>query len=109
MKKQYGLHSYLLPLDMPNPPPAPVPVPTAKPRLPLAGGDSPEILAKSLNSSTRNGAPTGMNTLRMNEKDIQQTAKFTREFLVMSLIPWMEKCVLDWNENVGFFIILFEH
>ena len=36
----------------------------------------------------------------MEEKDIQQTARFTREFLVMSLIPWMEKCVVDWNENV---------
>lgn len=97
VKKQYGLHSYLLPLDMPNPPPAPVPVPTAKPRLPLAGDDSPEI---HVNSSARNGAPAATNTLRMNEKDIQQTAKFTREFLVMSLIPWMEKCVLDWNESV---------
>ncbi|KAF9076140.1 ER-golgi trafficking TRAPP I complex 85 kDa subunit-domain-containing protein [Rhodocollybia butyracea] len=86
VKKQYGLHSYLLPLDMPNPPPAPVPVPTPKPRLPLAGSDSME-------------ASLVTNTLRMNEKDIQQTAKFTREFLVMSLIPWMEKCVLDWNES----------
>jgi hypothetical protein len=36
----------------------------------------------------------------MCDKDIQQTAKFTREFLVMSLIPWMEKCVVEWNENV---------
>ncbi|KIK70846.1 hypothetical protein GYMLUDRAFT_235261 [Collybiopsis luxurians FD-317 M1] len=99
VKKQYGLHSYLLPLDIPNPPPAPVPVPTAKPRLPLAGSDSPEITTKPLQSSSQNGPQNGMNTLRMNEKDIQQTAKFTREFLVMSLIPWMEKCVLDWNEN----------
>ncbi|KAJ3870264.1 ER-golgi trafficking TRAPP I complex 85 kDa subunit-domain-containing protein [Lentinula novae-zelandiae] len=99
VKKQYGLHSYLLSLDMPNPPPAPVPVPTAKPRLPLANRDSPELSTKPVDSSTRNGASSGINTIRMNEKDIQQTAKFTREFLVMSLIPWMEKCVTDWNEN----------
>ncbi|GAW06029.1 hypothetical protein LENED_007922 [Lentinula edodes] len=91
VKKQYGLHSYLLSLDMPNPPPAPVPVPTAKPRLPLADRDSPELSTKPVDSSTRNGASSGINTIRMNEKDIQQTAKFTREFLVMSLIPWMEK------------------
>jgi trafficking protein particle complex subunit 8 len=43
------------------------------------------------------------NTLRMNEQDIQNTAKFVREFVTMSLIPWMEKCVVDWNENVDVF------
>ncbi|KAF5385469.1 hypothetical protein D9757_005398 [Collybiopsis confluens] len=96
VKKQYGLHSYLLPLDMPNPPPAPVPVPTSKPRLPSAGSDYLDVTNQS---SSRTGSQSTINTLRMNEKDIQQTAKFTREFLVMSLIPWMEKCVLDWNEN----------
>jgi hypothetical protein len=37
----------------------------------------------------------------MSDKDIQQTARFTREFLLMSLIPWMEKCVVEWNENAG--------
>jgi hypothetical protein len=36
----------------------------------------------------------------MAENDIQQTARFAREFLVMSLIPWMEKCVVEWNEQV---------
>jgi hypothetical protein len=36
----------------------------------------------------------------MSEQDIQQTAKFVREFVSMSLVPWMEKCVADWNENV---------
>jgi ER-Golgi trafficking TRAPP I complex 85 kDa subunit len=45
--------------------------------------------------------PTTLTTLSMEEKDIQQTARFTREFLVMSLVPWMEKCVVDWNENVS--------
>jgi hypothetical protein len=38
--------------------------------------------------------------LRMSEEDIKQTAKFVREFVSMSLVPWMEKCVADWNENV---------
>jgi len=41
-----------------------------------------------------------MNTLRLGEQDIQQTAKFVREFVSMSLVPWMEKNVADWNENV---------
>jgi hypothetical protein len=42
----------------------------------------------------------------MSETDIQQTARFTREFLVMSLVPWMEKCVVEWNENVAFVCLL---
>lgn len=45
---------------------------------------------------------SGLNTLRMAENDIQETARFTREFVVMSLLPWMEKCVVEWNENVWF-------
>ncbi|KAG5652297.1 hypothetical protein H0H81_005519 [Sphagnurus paluster] len=35
----------------------------------------------------------------MAEKDIQHTARFSREFLVMSLLPWMEKCMVEWNET----------
>lgn len=38
------------------------------------------------------------NTLRICEQDIQKLARFTREFVVMSLVPWMEKCVVEWNE-----------
>ena len=38
--------------------------------------------------------------MRMGERDIAQTAKFVRELVTMSIVPWMEKCVLDWNENV---------
>jgi hypothetical protein len=38
----------------------------------------------------------------MEENDIKHTARFTREFVVMSLVPWMEKCVLDWNETVRY-------
>ena len=92
VKKQFGLHSYLLSLSLPKPPPKPVPVPALIPRLPSPpSSDSP---SDNVNS------PTTLNTLSMEEKDIQQTARFTREFLVMSLIPWMEKCVVDWNENV---------
>ena len=29
-------------------------------------------------------------------------AKFVREFVVQSLIPWMERCVVEWNEAVRF-------
>jgi hypothetical protein len=97
VKKQFGLHSYLLSLNLPKPPPQPIPVPALLPRLPSPpSSDSPP----SDNVSATH--PTTLSTLSMEEKDIQQTARFTREFLVMSLIPWMEKCVVDWNENVIF-------
>lgn len=39
-------------------------------------------------------------TLHLTQPDIQQTGRFVREFVVMSLLPWMEKCVLEWNEVV---------
>jgi trafficking protein particle complex subunit 8 len=53
--------------------------------------------SKSVSTSA---AANEVNTLRLSEQDIQRTAKFVREFVSMSLVPWMEKCVADWNENV---------
>ncbi|KAJ7275176.1 ER-golgi trafficking TRAPP I complex 85 kDa subunit-domain-containing protein [Mycena haematopus] len=101
VKKQFGLHSYLLSLTLPSPPPPPVPVPALIPRLPPPpSSDSPELSPIGAPPPTPNiPAPGALNTLRMSDNDIQQTARFTREFLVMSLIPWMEKCVVEWNEN----------
>lgn len=104
VKKQFGLHSYLLSLNLPKPPPKPIPVPALMPRLPSPPlPDSPPqnpMTPVTATIPTTPAQPTTLNTLSMEEKDIQQTARFTREFLVMSLVPWMEKCVVDWNENV---------
>ncbi|EJD55548.1 hypothetical protein AURDEDRAFT_155791 [Auricularia subglabra TFB-10046 SS5] len=84
-KRQYGLHAHFLSLRF-GQPANPVPLFTLPPRLPLAGAaslpDVPEV-----------------HELRMSPEDLQHTGKFVREFVVMSLIPWMERCVLDWNEN----------
>ncbi|KAJ7169750.1 ER-golgi trafficking TRAPP I complex 85 kDa subunit-domain-containing protein [Mycena filopes] len=91
---------YLLSLTLPNPPPPPVPVPALIPRLPPPpSSDSPESSPIAAPPPTPAFPTPGLNTLRMSEADIQQTARFTREFLVMSLVPWMEKCVVEWNEN----------
>jgi len=104
VKKQYGLHSYLLPLELPSPPPPPVPVPIPPLRLPPIPQSSllntPNPPAAMPKSASISGPTYDANTLRMNEQDIQKTAKFVREFVSMSLVPWMEKCVADWNENV---------
>ena len=142
VKKQYGLHSFLLPLQLPTSPfPAPVPVPTLPPRLPTQSTlDSPPLQPKVVtpasdedglhtpgltpprppaspmprgpapppltNKPTDQPAPpaaaddyTG-STLRLSPDDIQQIGRFVREFVTMSLVPWMEKCVVEWNENV---------
>jgi len=86
------------------PPPPPIPVPALSPRLPpppppdSSNSYHPTALSMNPDASPSNG----VNTLRMAENDIQQTARFAREFLVMSLIPWMEKCVVEWNEHVSF-------
>ncbi|KAF8349763.1 ER-golgi trafficking TRAPP I complex 85 kDa subunit-domain-containing protein [Amanita rubescens] len=95
VKKQFGLHSYLLPLKLPLPSPPPVPVPFLLPRLPSPAPESSTNVNRNLASASN----SNINTLRLSEGDIQQTGKFTREFVVMSLVPWMEKCVLEWNEN----------
>lgn len=97
VKKQFGLHSYLLRLALPTPSPSPVPVPTLIPRLPPpVSNDDAE------SSKTKGSLEPVLNALRMDEEDIQHTARFTREFVVQSLVPWMEKCVNDWNEIVHF-------
>ncbi|KAK0464963.1 ER-golgi trafficking TRAPP I complex 85 kDa subunit-domain-containing protein [Desarmillaria tabescens] len=101
VKKQFGLHSYLLPLALPDPPPPPVPVPALVPRVPpLTSNDSTQPGPTGPNGDAEcPNTDVTLNTLRLGETDIQRTARFTREFLVMSLLPWMEKCVVEWNEN----------
>jgi hypothetical protein len=42
----------------------------------------------------------GTHHLNLTEADVAQFARFVREFVTMSLVPWMERCVLDWNESV---------
>lgn len=85
-KRQYGLHAHFLTLVL-SEPANPVPLFTLPPILPPAGASSlPDV--------------PEVHELRMSPDDLQQASKFVREFVVMSLIPWMERCVLDWNESV---------
>ena len=112
VKKQFGLQSYLLSLGLPKLPPPPIPVPALMPRLPpppSPGSPPPQkpTTPTTPNSPGSSGCTAILNTLRMEEKDIQQTARFTREFVVMSLVPWMEKCVVEWNESVSSISLVF--
>ena len=38
--------------------------------------------------------------LLMTEADAQAVGKFVREFVTTALLPWMERNIIDWNENV---------
>lgn len=96
VRKQYGLHTYLLSLELPSPPPPPVSIPALVPRLPpptISNGSADTVRPDLKTTQT-----VPLNTLRMSEQDIQQTARFAREFVTMNLVPWMEKCVIEWNE-----------
>ncbi|KAH9937068.1 ER-golgi trafficking TRAPP I complex 85 kDa subunit-domain-containing protein [Fomitopsis serialis] len=93
-----------------TPPLAPAPTPAGliapgTPRglmSPMPRSPGPSVLAPGQRDTSSQGlsqtSPTGY-ALRLSEADIQQTGKFVREFVVTSLIVWMEKCVIDWNEN----------
>ncbi|KLO17070.1 hypothetical protein SCHPADRAFT_959188 [Schizopora paradoxa] len=101
VKRQYGLHAYLLKLSLPSPPPPPLSVPPSLPRLPAHGVGSPDALPAAGTSSpplTNGAAAAPSRGMCMSEGDVKETARFVREFVTMSLIPWMEKCVVDWNE-----------
>ncbi|GJE87623.1 ER-golgi trafficking TRAPP I complex 85 kDa subunit-domain-containing protein [Phanerochaete sordida] len=125
VKKQYGLHTHLLQVGFPTmPQPQPVQVPLPIPRLPplstmeaspmppsqmpsgLAASPmpTPSIQPRSPDPSATNPdgsqlPAAGPGTLVLSQDDIQIVARFIREFATMSLIPWMEKCVLEWNET----------
>ena len=93
VKKQYA-NSHLVKLALPSPPPSGVPSPTLLPRLAnnpdTSGPETPPPRAQSESVD-----------IRLTETDLESTAKFVRELAVESLIPWMGKCVLEWNEAVS--------
>lgn len=93
VKKQHG-NSHLLKLALPSPPPSGVPSAAILPRLPNipenSGPDTPQLQAQAESFD-----------IKMIETDSESTAKFVRELVVESLIPWMGRCILEWNEAVS--------
>ena len=93
VKKQYG-NSYLLKLALPSPPPSGGPSHAPFPRLPnnfeTSGPDTPQLPAQ-----------TESFNINLIEADLESTAQFVRELAVESLIPWMGKCISEWNEAVS--------
>lgn len=46
------------------------------------------------------GIGSGPGALPLSQPDIKAVGDFMRDFVVMSMIPWMEKCVMEWNDAV---------
>lgn len=90
-KKQYGLHIHLLAVSL-QPPEAPVAAPSLLPELPLS--PLPD-------ATFSKPPPEGTQHLNLSPEDVKQFARFVREFTTMSLVPWMERCVGEWNETVS--------
>ncbi len=88
VKKQRGHSTYLLNLRLSN-----SPHPTSKITFPCSLPESgfsdrePEKIS---------------NDLFLSEEDVVEIDRFMRELVVMSLIPWLERSVLDWHESVRF-------
>ncbi|KAI0697133.1 ER-golgi trafficking TRAPP I complex 85 kDa subunit-domain-containing protein [Cytidiella melzeri] len=137
VKKQFGLHTYLLSVSLPPVPPL-RPIASPVPRLPplstmelspvptsdipagissmLPGPTTPSNKPATLTPNApgtpsltvqpgtpsqhpQSPVPLRGNTLALSDNDIQQFSRFVREFVVMSVLPWMEKCVMEWNES----------
>lgn len=78
---------------MPPPPSVPVPIPLPRlPAVPTSEGSGSQSLPKDESLT---------NSVQLCEGDIKELARFVREFVTMGLVPWMEKCVTDWNEAVS--------
>ncbi|KAI6162059.1 ER-golgi trafficking TRAPP I complex 85 kDa subunit-domain-containing protein [Pisolithus thermaeus] len=91
VKKQYGVHVYLLPLILPSPPPPPVSIPHLPPQLP------PPPLDVEQHDINGNLTSTLSNT-RESLGIFKEQCGSLRELVVMSLVPWMERRVIEWNE-----------
>ena len=88
VKKQFGLNTHLLQLpSLRDKTKFDVPIPL--PQLPLVSVESKQKPPSAHSMS-----------LIMSELDAQNTSRFVREFVTMALIPWMERCVAEWNDAV---------
>ncbi|KAG8747243.1 hypothetical protein FRC10_001859 [Ceratobasidium sp. 414] len=94
-RKQYGVHAHLVPwsLSAPSITQPFIPALPSLPPSPNALLDTPS--RQQLDDLTE---VAGHDAVPMSEEDRQSTNRFVREFVTQSLIPWMERNVVEWNE-----------
>jgi hypothetical protein len=100
VKKQYNLQVHLLNLSL-TPAPKPIPIISLPPQLPPSQTSHTNAHSNHASTTATGTSVPDRSELWMTEGDAQATGKFVREFLTQSLLPWMEKCVLEWNEAVS--------
>lgn len=98
MKKQYGAHAHLMCWSLSgNPTSNPlVPPPPRLPPPPTGSSDTP---GRYQHDDVVGGSVD--NDMSMGDDDIQTVNRFVREFVTQSLLPWMERNVVEWNEAVS--------
>lgn len=97
IKRTYGPHASLLPINslLPTLPASPFLHPTYSALPPL------DVLEPPASSSSENGtAEEKLLGGRMTDVDVTSLRAFLREMTVQSLLPFMERCVTNWNELV---------
>lgn len=106
-KKQYGLHCHLLTFNLAKPatPKQLKPLPAQVPPLssfPVSPEKKPQPpLPPMLNGAGVNGGAGTLDVLSLSDEDTVSASRFMREFVTQSLVPWMERMVLEWNEVVS--------
>ncbi|KAG8754517.1 hypothetical protein FRC12_011166 [Ceratobasidium sp. 428] len=95
VRKQYGAHVHLMPWSL-STSPATQPFIPALPSLP----PPPNALLDTPSRQQLDDLveATVHDPIHMAEEDLQSTNRFVREFVTQSLIPWMERNVVEWNE-----------
>ncbi|KAG8699356.1 hypothetical protein FRC09_006668 [Ceratobasidium sp. 395] len=95
VRKQYGAHVHLMPWSL-STSPATQPFIPALPSLP----PPPNALLDTPSRQQLDDLveATVHDPVHMAEEDLQSTNRFVREFVTQSLIPWMERNVVEWNE-----------
>ncbi|QRV90829.1 ER-Golgi trafficking TRAPP I complex 85 kDa subunit [Ceratobasidium sp. AG-Ba] len=97
VRKQHGAHVHLMPWSLA----APSATRNFIPALPSLPPPPNTLLDTPARQNLDDLTEAGGRTIHMAEEDLQSTNRFVREFVTQSLIPWMERNVVEWNEAVS--------
>ncbi|PWN20691.1 hypothetical protein BCV69DRAFT_312642 [Microstroma glucosiphilum] len=98
VKRIYGLNCCILPLNS-----APQPQADGEPPTSTAWSEHLQRLRGSGSGSEKylDSWPSGQQGLLLSEDDVKRLGGLVREMVAQSLIPWMERCVTQWNDSIA--------
>ncbi|KAJ1311731.1 hypothetical protein OPQ81_010201 [Rhizoctonia solani] len=96
VKKQHGAHTHLMCWSLSGSSTSSPFIPSP-PRLP----PPPNAITETPNDHQLEDLAEGPgdDSLVLGDDDLQTISRFVREFVTQSLIPWMERNVVEWNES----------